>query len=156
MKCLVVYDSVFGNTKKVAETIDGEIGDCCNVVNVKDVTIDDEYDLIVIGSPTRAFRPTPEIVKFAKSLSPKDVKKLAFFDTRMDIKKIENKLLSWMEKRFGYANDTLVNIFTKKKMDFDRNYGEFFVDDSEGPLRDGEIDRVVNWINEIKKNKPIE
>ena len=57
---LVVYDSVFGNTAKVAEAIGEALGDA-SVKKVTEVSQKDLHNITVlfVGSPTRAFRPTP-------------------------------------------------------------------------------------------------
>ena len=57
MKVLIVFDTKYGNTQRVAELIaDGfnsVDGNETEVVNVKSVDLNEEvtYDLIVIGSP---------------------------------------------------------------------------------------------------------
>ena len=62
MHVLIVYDSVFGNTERVAraiaEGLGGQMGVRSERVgNVRDVMLDG-LDLLIAGSPTRAFRPT--------------------------------------------------------------------------------------------------
>src|SRR5512141_1249355 len=59
MKALVVYESMFGNTKRVAQAVAHELGQQMTV-EVHDVSdaptrINDLVDLIVIGGPTHAF-----------------------------------------------------------------------------------------------------
>jgi len=65
MKALVVYDSFFGNTEKIAQTIGNALGapadvEVLRVGNVKPEQLTG-LGLLVVGSPTRAFRPTPAI-----------------------------------------------------------------------------------------------
>ena len=58
MKGLVIYDSTYGNTRKIAETItetlkESGIGaELFNVKNVKKLNAKD-YNFLVLGSPTR-------------------------------------------------------------------------------------------------------
>ena len=58
MKGIVIHDSSYGNTKKVAEVISDTLKesgievDTFYVKNVKNLRADD-YDFLVIGSPTR-------------------------------------------------------------------------------------------------------
>ena len=60
MKALVVYDSVFGNTEKIAQGIGEALGSPEEVttVQVKEVSLDrlSGLDILVVGSPTRAFK----------------------------------------------------------------------------------------------------
>jgi flavodoxin len=65
MKAMVIYDSIFGNTEKVAEAIGKAIGSEAeqNVVKVSDdgaVRLQG-VDVLIVGSPTRGFRPTEGI-----------------------------------------------------------------------------------------------
>lgn len=147
MKVLIVFDSYFGNTQKIAEAIFDVVQNNGELSSVNELQINEYYDLIVIGSPTRAFRPTKKIVSFAKNLRKEQLKYVAFFDTRMDIQKVDSKILTFMARCFGYSNDTLSKIFMKKRIPVLIEPGEFFVKDSEGPLFENEIDKAKRWIN---------
>ena len=57
MKTLVIYDSVFGNTEKIAQAIAAVLGIQAIPVSQADGGQLRELDLLVIGSPTRGFRP---------------------------------------------------------------------------------------------------
>lgn len=62
MKCLVIYFSLTGNTKKVAEAIYSGIkgsGEQCDIAKLKEINIPDiaRYDLIGLGSPVHYFEP---------------------------------------------------------------------------------------------------
>jgi len=58
MKGIVVYDSSYGNTKKIAETIEetlkesGMEADLFSIKNIKKLNAKD-YNFLVLGSPTR-------------------------------------------------------------------------------------------------------
>ncbi len=62
MKILVIYDSVFGNTEKIAQSVAGGLAERGEVklMSIKDATPQKLADagLVVVGSPTRGFRPT--------------------------------------------------------------------------------------------------
>ena len=63
MKTLIVFDSYFGNTEKIAFAIkdafqNEEISGIFRVNDIKPELID-QIDLFLIGSPTRKFQPTP-------------------------------------------------------------------------------------------------
>jgi flavodoxin len=89
MRKMIVYDSQYGNTEKIAQTIanvlsqQGEV----EVVRVGDMKPDmfKGIDLLVVGSPTQQFRATEAMRLFLEDL-PKDVVKgirAATFDTRL-------------------------------------------------------------------------
>ena len=94
MKALVIYDSVFGNTEKIALAV-GE-GAGAQVVKV-DALQDGALagvELLLVGSPTRGFRPTEGIQKFLKGLPKGSLAGVAVggFDTRMDVDEVNNKV----------------------------------------------------------------
>lgn len=90
MKVLIVYESKYGNTKKVAETIgegiteEGNETDVLHVKAVERETVKD-YDVILIGSPTYVGSHSRSIKKFIKSLKNLSLKGKSFavFDTQM-------------------------------------------------------------------------
>ena len=63
MKAMIVYDSFFGNTEKIAAAIAEGLGSApdVTVARVGDVQPAQLQGLalLVVGSPTRAFRPSP-------------------------------------------------------------------------------------------------
>jgi flavodoxin len=90
MKTLLIYASFFGNTEKIAQAV-GEVLNA-NIVKISDTKIEDlgGFDLIVFGSPTRAFRPSPEVTAFlakVKDLHGAQITAL----TRGLIQKISNR-----------------------------------------------------------------
>jgi flavodoxin len=91
-KILVVYESKYGNTKRVAETIvegmhriDG-IEIALNEVKKVDSNAIPRYDAIVIGGPTHFGGPTRGIKKFINKLSSFSLegKQFAVFDTYIE------------------------------------------------------------------------
>jgi len=155
MKTLIIYDSVFGNTQKVAEamaTAFAGSGDV-NVINVKDFknTQLDGLNLLIVGSPTRGFRPTPVLVKALQEIPGGSLNgvKAAAFDTRLDIKKVNNLFLTFMEKIFGYAAAPISKQLKVKGADLIAEPQGFFVAESEGPMTEGEIVRAQTWAKEL-------
>ena len=155
MKILNLYDSFFGNTEKIAEIINEELSKE-NDVDFKKIgsysfSETDGYDLIVIGSPTRGFNCTKNILSFVKSL-PDDSSNISFvvYDTNIDITKANSKLLSFFAGKFGYSNDTLNKILKKKKGKI-LAMEKFYVTGSEGPLANGEEERAKLFSSEILK-----
>ncbi len=87
MKALVIFDSNFGNTQRIAEAIAKELK--APAVPVSKVSIGEiaGLDLVVVGSPINAWRPSEKMGRFLESLSKDQLKgvKAAAFDTRVKL-----------------------------------------------------------------------
>jgi flavodoxin I len=153
MNILVVYDSYFGNTEKIAQEIGKSFGDDVPVKRPADVDMGSltSLDLLVVGAPTRAFRPSDAIKAFLKEIpndSLKDVN-VASFDTRIEPEDIGNPILKFMANTFGYAAEPIAKGLVRKG---GVQVGEpigFVVMDSEGPLREGELERAADWVETL-------
>jgi flavodoxin len=106
MKTIVVYDSVYGNTKQVAEAIAEQIkadGNEAALINLREnVKPSLDGDMMFLGSPTRVFRMTPQAKDFVrglKSLGWKD-QPIVMFDTMMGVPEdmAERNKGSWATK----------------------------------------------------------
>ena len=149
MKYMVVYDSYFGNTKQIAEGI-ATVLDNCTCVRVTDINISEKIDLLVVGSPTRAFKETPYIKNFLKLL-PSNIDKIALFDTRIDVGTIGTGIMRWMVGTMGYATNKMVKLVVKRKKKVIEPVEWFYVTDTEGPLKDGEIEKARRWAESLKR-----
>jgi flavodoxin len=82
MNVLIVFDSFFGNTEKIARAIGNSFGEAHNVkiVRVQDFTADllSGTNLLIAGSPTRAFRPSEGTQKFLEELPAKSLAGMKF------------------------------------------------------------------------------
>jgi flavodoxin len=103
--------------------------------------------MLIVGSPTRAFRPSDAIKTFLKNLSKQELKdvKVAAFDTRVDIAKVNSAVLSFFVNIFGYAAQPIAKGLQKKGGKLAAAPEGFFVIDKEGPLEAGELERAANW-----------
>lgn len=150
MKTLVVYDSFFGNTEKVALAIRTALGGPEQVEAVRAGEVKPEQlkevGLLVVGSPTRAFSPSKATTEFLTGLPSNGLKgvKAAVFDTRMDVAKAP-RLLAIMVRLFGYAAQRIAAKLVKKGASLALPPEGFFVKDSEGPLEDDELERAAAW-----------
>lgn len=149
MKTLVVYDSVFGNTEKVAKAIAQEISDAAAM---KVGAVRPEHlkglKMLFVGSPTRAFRPTDGIKKFLKAIPANGLNgiKVAAFDTRADMNGPGiPSFLRFMVNIFGYADKPIMKSLEKKGGEPCEPSAGFIVKGAEGPLNDGELQRAVQW-----------
>ena len=151
MKTLVVYDSVFGNTEKIARAVAKSVGAKAVKVDAAGREALQGVTLLIVGSPTRAFRPTPAVQQFLKGLPRNALHGVAVaaFDTRMIVEEINNKILTFMVSVFGYAAKPIADAMAKKGGAPVRDPEGFFVKDSEGPLKDGELERAAAWGKDI-------
>ncbi|HEX9935227.1 MAG TPA: flavodoxin domain-containing protein, partial [bacterium] len=71
MKTLIIYDSVYGNTEKIARAISKDLGSHkdVSILRAGDVKPEDltGLNLLIVGSPTQGFRPTAAINNLLKS-----------------------------------------------------------------------------------------
>jgi flavodoxin len=145
MKALVIFDTSFGNTKTIAETIAKELGNNTKTISVTEFNNNElaGTDLLVVGSPIIGWKPSERMSKFLASLNKDQLKsfKVATFDTRVKIffhgdaaKKIAQTL-----KESG------AEIITEPQA--------FLVKGKEGPLIDGEIEKAIEWAKTIKTKR---
>jgi len=157
MKVLIVYDSVFGNTEQIAQAIGNALGsqedvEMLRVGNVKPEQLTG-LKLLIVGSPTRGFRPTPAISNLLKSIPKNGLKgvKVAAFDTRFTMDEIESSvfILPILVNIFGYAAKPISDRLKRKGGELIIPPEGFFVEGSEGPLKEGELERAANWAKQI-------
>jgi flavodoxin len=159
MKTLVIYDSVFGNTEKVALAIGSVISAASgspeevSVVKVGSVTPSHlaGVDILFVGSPTRGFKPTPAITDFLASLPADALKgvKAAAFDTRIPLESIKNPIFRAIVKKGGYADKIITTALAGKCARLPIPSGGFIVLESKGPLQQGELERAAEWAKTI-------
>lgn len=141
MNVLVVYDSQFGNTRTVAETMSEAISG--TIVPMSELTTEKlkNADLIIVGSPIQGWRPTQKTMETLSSLPENALegKSVAAFDTRIKIffsGSASDKIEKMLMERGGRS------IIAPEK---------FYVVGKEGPLVAGELNRAVVWAKEVKK-----
>ncbi len=156
MKALVIYDSQFGNTKKIAQAIaeglssEGEV----EARHIGDIQADELRGLgvLILGSPTQRFRPTEGTKDFVKAIE-RDIlsnTRVAAFDTRLTKEEIEKTgILAFFVRIFGYAAKPISDRLVKKGGVLILPPEGFYVDGIEGPLLEGELDRARSWGEEI-------
>jgi flavodoxin I len=151
VKALVVYDSVYGNTEKVAQAMAAVLE--CEARRVTAVTAEQlaGLDVLLVGSPTQAFQPLKPVKAFLKNIpaGKLDGIKVAAFDTRMDVKEVNNAVLTFFAKLFGYAAEPIGKQLVKKGGTQAVPPAGFIVEGSEGPLKEGELERAAAWAQQI-------
>ena len=149
MKTLVVYESLNGNTEKIAKAIGEAIKEDVRVLSVGAASSSDlqSIDLLIVGSPTYGGRPTPGMLDFLKhtiaASSLKDIS-VAAFDTRLTA--------NWV-KMFGFASGKIANSLKANGGTLVKSPEGFYVTKTKGPLKEGELERAASWAKEIVRDK---
>ncbi|MCB0994525.1 MAG: flavodoxin family protein [Acidimicrobiales bacterium] len=165
MDVLVIYESMYGNTHQVAEAIGdglGAVGDVL-VASVHDVEAHalEGCALLVVGGPTHVHgmsRPSSRTAAVAAAADDDDLViepdaagpglreffgelrrgltgQAAAFDTRVD----KSVMLT------GSAAKGIAKQLRKHGFDLAADPESFFVEDSDGPLASGELERARAW-----------
>ena len=150
MKALVVYDSFYGNTEKIARAIAGVLTPSGEVKVLRPAEVNpsdlQSVDLLLVGSPTQGGRPTKAIQDFLNKLPESAIKgvNLAAFDTRFTTKLVAI---------FGYGAGKIADSLKKKGGNLILPPEPFFVKSKEGPLKEGELERAAAWAKRILEIK---
>jgi len=102
MERLIVFDSIFGNTEKIARRIGKALGSRASTatLHVREVRAEhlEGLKLLLVGSPTRAFRATRAIVGFVGSVAPGALHGVgvAAFDPKISTADTNSRFLSFM------------------------------------------------------------
>ncbi len=152
-KAIVVYDSLYGNTEKIARAIGEGLGEA-KVINVSDVSPADisGVELLIIGAPTQKFKATTRIIDFIKLLPNETTSKLkiAAFDTRIDLKTIKSKVFRFVVKKGGYAAKPLDRLLQRKGAESISEPMGFEVTGQKGPLKEGELEKATEWGKKLR------
>ena len=147
MKGVVVYDTSFGNTEKVAETIAGtlkESGIEVDLFDVKDVKrlSGKDYDFLVLGSPTKLGTMSFAIRFFLGRVNGEEWvnKPFAAFDTELP-DNLANKEWSAAEK--------IAEKLSEKRMKQLLPVLKAVVLGQKGPLKEGEVERTRDYAREL-------
>lgn len=149
MNSLVIFDSVFGNTEKIANAICKGLGAEARCLHADAVSIAQvtSADLIVMGSPTRGFAATPALMSLLEALPSESLagKKIAAFDTRLQMSGIKGVLLKKFIDKGGYAAPIIAEKLQSKGGILAGSAEGFFVKGEKGPLVVGELERAEAW-----------
>lgn len=133
-KALVVYDSVYGNTEKIAKALAKGLGD--SGVDVDTLQVDlvkfDElsrYDLLVVGGPVHAWSATKPIKAFLERLKTVEGlsgKKAFAYDTKLSKSSLAGSVGGKIEGNLKGLGLTIV-----------KPHATAVVKGREGPLEEG-------------------
>ena len=150
MKVLIIYDSVYGNTERIARAIaeaitpSGEV----KVLRAGEANPSElaSIALLIVGSPTHGGRPTPAIQDLLNKVTQASLKgiNVAAFDTRSQAK---------LARVFGNAAGRIAAKLTTKGGVLIVSPEGFFVTGTKGPLKEGELERAATWAKGILEGK---
>jgi len=150
MKALIVYDSVYGNTEKIARAIAEAIipPDEVKVLRAGQANPTEFafIDLLIVGSPTHGGRPMSAVQEFLKKVTQPSLEgiNVAAFDTRAASK---------FARIFGYAAGRIAGHLKRKGGVLIASPEGFFVSGTKGPLKEGELERATAWVKGILGSK---
>ena len=154
MKTLVVYDSFFGNTEQIALAIGRALGSAPEVEVVRVSAVNPEQltglQWLIVGSPTRGFNLSPLTKTFLASIPAHGLQgiKVAAFDTRSPLAQFPGCLRPFA-KRFGYGAEKIAKALTDKGGELAVPPEGFDVQNTEGPLIAGELERAAEWARQL-------
>lgn len=147
MKALVLYDSKFGNTERIAEAIAlalqesvptrlssiAEVADCAEAI--------EGVDLVVVGGPTQRHGISPPLRERLECLEQWAFggMRVAVFDTRVRGARVVT----------GSAAVRLARLLRRRGAWIVVPPASFIVGGTEGPLERGETDRAREWAFEV-------
>jgi menaquinone-dependent protoporphyrinogen IX oxidase len=152
MKGIVVYDTSYGNTKKIAETVAETLKEAeieVELSYVKDVKKlnGKDYDFIVIGSPTKFGTMSLAIRFFLGKIKSQEWmnKPFAAFDTENP----ENIEQARLKNKEWSAAEKIAEKLKEKNMNQLTPVLKAQVLGQKGPLVEGEIDKTKDYAREL-------
>lgn len=157
MKALVVYDSVYGNTEKIARAIAAAVisSDGVKVLRVGEANPSEleSIDLLIVGSPTQGGTPTAAVKEFLRNIpvnALRDIGVIAF-DTRLSATD-HGVALRLLLGILDYAAGRIAGSLQGKGGYLVAPPEGFIVEGKEGPLKEGELERASAWATRILEN----
>ena len=155
MNTVVVYDSQYGNTERIAQAIANTLrafgqAEAVHVAQAHSIEFQG-VDLLVLGCPTQGFRPTPAMQSFPGTIPYQSLSGLAVacFDTRFRGGLWKSSAAPRMARQLRTMGvEPLVppESFFVKAMK------------KEGPLLAGEVERAATWaqmlFNKVEATHP--
>jgi hypothetical protein len=162
MRGFVVYESLFGNTARIAQAIADGMRKHIDVElhSVAAGTLPESTDLLVIGGPTHAFSmsrattrqdamnqgatgdPTLGLREWMDGLPEGNDTLFAAFDTRVEM----------VRRLPGSAAKAAAKAARKRGYQSLTRPESFYVQDTPGPLLDGEVQRAEVWGTQLAES----
>lgn len=149
MKTVIIYDSLHGNTKMIAEAVaEGINRSAVRVVSIVDAKMSDidGVNILIVGAPTHGGRPKPSMQEFLDAIPEGRLQGVgvAAFDTRF-LEQEQRLPLRLLMKVIGYAAPKIARDLIAKGGKLVALTEGFIVTGTEGGIRDGELERAKAW-----------
>lgn len=156
MKTLVVYETGFGNTARVAGQIADGLGRFSEVTVVPVAEAPErilpEFHLVVVGGPTHAFSMTrPSTRKDAVRQGGSDPG-VGIREWLADVEMVRSQRIACFDTRVGKmrhipgsAARSAARLLRHRGFGRLHDVRSFFVEDVAGPLLEGELERAQGW-----------
>ena len=158
MKAYIIYDSMYGNTQKIAHAIGEGLTGEVKVVSIGEANPSElkTCDLLILGSPVHGGRATPALDAFIKQLPANSLEgiSVAAFDTRFESEE-QGVGLRILMSVIRYAAPRLAKALEKKGGILVAEPEGFIVENKEGPLKQGEIERATKWASQLSLAKKV-
>ncbi len=158
MKAFIIYDSTYGNTEKIAQAIGQGLTGEIKVVRFTEINPSElkSCDLLIVGSPVHGGRATPELDAFIKQIPANSLDgiSVAAFDTRFEAED-QGVGLRLLMNVIRYAAERIAKALVKKGGILVAGPEGFIVEDKEGPLREGELERATKWATQLSLAKKV-
>ena len=158
MKAFIIYDSTYGNTQKIAQAIGQGLAGEVKVMRLTEANPSDlkTCDLLILGSPVHGGRATPELDAFIKQIPENslDGVSVAAFDTRFEAED-QGAGLRLLMSIIHYAAPRIAKALVKKGGILVAEPEGFIVENKEGPLRQGELERATKWAAQLPLAKKV-
>lgn len=143
MKVLVVYDSKFGNTERIALVVADRLHRHGSVelmnVELAPRSMPQSLNLLVVGGPTQGHGASPALRGWLEGLEAAQGARAGAFDTRFAKPRwLTGSAARVIARRLGGLGFHMVG-----------DPESFFVAETEGPLLEGETDRAAAWADTL-------
>lgn len=153
MNILIIFDSLYGHTEKIAHAMQEELSKDheARMEHVLNIGLGDlaHVDLVIIGSPTHGGYETEDIKVFLDGISDNALrgKRTAAFDTSI-VKEKQNPILGKIIDWFGHAVNRIEGEMIEKGAT-DVQKESFLVDGTTERLKEGELERAKAWARKL-------
>ena len=154
MSTLIIYDSEFGNTAKIAHALAVGAAEAGKVIRKTPAEVKpvDLYtvDLVLVGSPTQGGQPTESIQAFLDKLSNDVMRnvRVAAFDTRFALDQ-HGRWLKFVMKRVAFAAPQIAADLVEKGARLISQPQGFIVQNKKGPVEPGDLERARLWSRDL-------
>ena len=148
MKGIIIYDTSYGNTQKIAEVLSetlkdsGIENDVFHIKKIKKINGKD-YNFLALGSPTKFGTMSFAMKFFLGKINSKDWANKPFFAS--DTENPENVEKSRVENKDWSAAEKIAEKLKEKNMNQLLPVLKGLVNGMKGPLLEGEIERTKNY-----------